>query len=493
VVSGYYSLDFETGRYATLSVTGRVDKSSALPKGANSYFYPSVSLATVVSDYVTLPQVVSFFKLRGSYAAVHGDATSDQIGMTPYLNNSLTDYPLSYGNNYLSPYGGPNFSLIPVYSIQKVYNNQPATYSTSNLYDPNIKPFNRVNFEEGFDIKFMENRIGLGFTAFSYTDGPQVLANPISPASGYNTYYLNALKTKKQGVEITLTGQPIHNDNLTWDVMVNWSTYQDRYAELPPGQSTYKTFFKKGDRVDKYYSSAFVRSPDGQIVNDAAGKPLVNPVPQFLGYLNQKYSWAIINKFSHKGVSLSFQFDGRVGGVITDYMHNKTMRGGRNIETVQGTFGEGRYADYQHATDTKFPGIYVGEGVVVSNGVPINFDSNTGAILNASELQFAPNTQVTHVQDYISKYYNVDQANLMSKTYAKLREVTLGYSFPADMLKGTFIRKATISLVGRNLIYFYKDKRFKDVDIDQYNTPGTGTGLQSPTTRRYGINLNLTF
>ena len=494
VVSGYYSLDASLGKYATVSLTGRVDKSSTLPKGRNSYFYPSFSVASVVSDYITLPEVISFLKVRGSYATVRGDATADQIGMTPYLNGSLKDYPLGYGSNYMSPYGGPDYSLISAYSIRKVYNNQPATYYTNNLYDQSIKPFNRVNFEEGFDIRLFENRVGASVTAFQYVDGPQILANPISPSSGYSTYYLNALKTKKTGLEITLTGTPIQmQDGLRWDVLINWSTYQDRYAELPGGQTTYNQFFHKGDRVDKLYATAFVKDPNGNIVNDDTGKPLANPVNQFLGNMNADYSWSINNKFSYKNFSLGFQFDGRVGGVMTDYMHNKTMRGGRNIETVQGKYGEARYSDYQNATNTKYPGIFVGNGVQVSNGVPINYDGTTGKILNYNELQFTPNTQVTRIQGYISSYYNIDESNLMSKTYAKLREVTLGYSIPASVLKNTFIKRAQISLVGRNLIYFYKDKRFKDVDLDQYNSATSATVLQSPTTRRYGLNINITF
>jgi hypothetical protein len=194
-----------------------------------------------------------------------------------------------------------------------------------------------------------------------------------------------------------------------------------------------------------------------------------------------------------KGLSLGFQFDGSVGGVTSDYMHNKTMRGGRNIETVQGAFGIARIDDYKNATNSAFKGSYVGEGVVVSNGVAINYDSKTGEILNYKDLQFAPNTQVTHVQDYASKYYGINEGNLMSKTYAKLREVTIGYDLPSQWLSKTFINKVTVSLVGRNLIYFYKDERFKDVDLDQYNYSTGGTGLQSPTTRRYGFNLNIVF
>ncbi|MEO6639267.1 MAG: SusC/RagA family TonB-linked outer membrane protein, partial [Ginsengibacter sp.] len=366
-------------------------------------------------------------------------------------------------------------------------------YSTQ-IVDPNIKTFNRVNFEEGFDIKFLGNRLGFSATAFQYTDGPRILYNPISTASGYGTYVLNALKTKKTGYEFSLSGTPVKTSSgFMWDVLVNVSTFQDRYLELPPGQTTYNTFFKNGDRIDKFYSSAFVRTPEGQIINDAAGKPLSNPVSQFLGYLNAKYQWAVHNQVSWKGLSLGFQFDGSVGGVTTDYMHNKTMRGGRNIETVEGALGAARSTDNDHAGDPNYPGVYVGEGVFVSNSTSINYDGQTGAILNYKDLQFANNTQVVQVQDYVSKYYNISEANLMSKTFAKLREVTIGYSLPEKMLDKSFISKVTLSLVGRNLLYFYKDKRFKDVDLDQYNYQQGGTGLQSPTTRRYGFNINVVF
>jgi hypothetical protein len=154
--------------------------------------------------------------------------------------------------------------------------------------------------------------------------------------------------------------------------------------------------------------------------------------------------------------------------------------------------GTARKSDNDHAGDPNYHGAYVGEGVVVSNGVPINFD-NYGNIINYKDLQFSANTHTTQVQDYASRYYGIDESNLMSKTYAKLREVTISYDLPSSVLRRTFISKVSLSLVGRNLLYFYKDKRFKDVDLDQYNYSTGGTGLQSPTTRRFGFNINVVF
>ncbi|MCA4899789.1 MAG: hypothetical protein ING88_13485, partial [Cytophagales bacterium] len=100
------------------------------------------------------------------------------------------------------------------------------------------------------------------------------------------------------------------------------------------------------------------------------------------------------------------------------------------------------------------------------------------------------NTVPTFIQDYISRYYAAEEANLMSRTYAKLREVTLSYNVPSGLLSRTFIRTATISLVGRNLMYFAEKS---DMDIDQFVAPSGYASLQSPSLRRYGFNINVTF
>jgi hypothetical protein len=172
---------------------------------------------------------------------------------------------------------------------------------------------------------------------------------------------------------------------------------------------------------------------------------------------------------------------------MENYIRRQTFRGGRHIETVQGTMGEARYQDYQGVKS------WVGEGVVVSNGVPITYDPVTGLVTNYKDLVFAPNTTKTYLQDYISRYNSQTEGNLMSKSFAKLREVIIGYSIPASVLGKSFAQKIEISLVGRNLLYFVKDKKNKDVDIDKYAGRQTSTDLQTPTTRRYGFNLNVIF
>ncbi len=479
VNSAYYSADFTYKNLLTLSTTGRVDKLSTLPEGNNTFFYPSVALSTALTDYLPLPSVISFLKLRGSYANVKDGLTRSTIGTTPSLGDGN---PLGYGEQYYSPYDGPSYQNSAVYNTPFAYNNQPSAYYTNGLNNPALKPSSTSQTEVGVDVKFLQNRLGFDVTYFVSDEGPRIFSLPVSIASGYSSALVNGIKTQKKGWEIALSGTPVKNPGgFNWDILANYSTYQERLTEIYPGVESLNRFFKVGDRLDKFYGSAFAKTPDGQIINDASGRPITTPVAQFLGYLNPKFVFGINNKFSYKDLSFSFQFDGRIGGVISNYIQRQTFRGGRHIALVQGDMGVARYEDYLGNKT------YVGEGVQVANGASINFDA-AGKIVNYAELTYAPNTTKQFVQDYVARYYNTDEGNLMSRSFGMLREVVIGYNLPKHLI-GKNIQNVSVSLVGRNLLYFAEKK---DIDLNQYLTDG-GSGLQTPSTRRYGINLNFTF
>lgn len=479
VLSGYGLVDLGFKKYANLSLTGRYDKLSTLPQGNNVYFYPSASLSTVISDYTTLPSLISFLKLRGSYANVKGGLTQASIGATPGAA-----YPIGYGAEYYSSYDGPTFQNSATYSTPIVYNNQVGAYYTDIINNPSLKPFSSTVYETGVDIRFMKNRIGLDVTYFLTNDGPGIFTLPLSSTSGYTGALQNGITTKKTGWEITLTGSPIKNPKgLSWDVTANWSTFKEVYKEFYGGVTELDRFNVIGARVDQLIGTKFIRTPEGEIINDAGGRPIRNPQSQFLGNTNPDWVWSFINAFTYKNFRLGFQFDGRVGGNMINYIQQQTFRGGRHIETVQGEMGEARYQDYLGNKT------WIGDGVNVNNAVAIEYD-NFGNITNYDALKYGENGTATFLQDYISFYYNTNEANLISKTFAKLREVTLTYNIPSTFLNNGFIKGATVSLVGRNLLYF---SEHKDIDLDQY--PGS-TGVstfQTPTTKRYGININVTF
>lgn len=107
VLSAYYSADFTLKDFLTVSTTGRMDKLSTLPQGNNTFFYPSVALSTVLSDYLRLPQAISFLKVRASYANVKDGLTQSTIG--------VPSWSLGYGEQYQSSYDGPTYQNAAVW------------------------------------------------------------------------------------------------------------------------------------------------------------------------------------------------------------------------------------------------------------------------------------------------------------------------------------------------------------------------------------------
>jgi hypothetical protein len=83
---------------------------------------------------------------------------------------------------------------------------------------------------------------------------------------------------------------------------------------------------------------------------------------------------------------------------------------------------------------------------------------------------------------------------MFQTTYAKLREVTVSYTFPNDMLEKTRIRNIRIALIGRNLWTFMTDINHFDPEwvTNSGNVQGIEGG-QIPSTTSFGVNLSLNF
>ena len=488
VLSGYYSTDIALGRFLNLSHTGRVDKISTLPADNQTFFYPSFGANTIVTDYLRLGPV-SFFKLRGAYANVKDGLTSSTIGTAA---SAFGGNPLGYGDNYLSSYDGPSYGNATVYSTQTGYNGNPAAYFTNTLGNPALERNSRTEYEAGFDLGFFANALNVELTYFNIKEGPRTFARPISETTGFTGQLVNGITTRRKGLEIVLKADPFKNGrNLRWMPEINFSTFRERWESFYKDQNgneltELNPFQKIGDRVDAYYSSGYLFTQDGQIINDAGGRPIrvasVNGnARKLLGHLDPDFVWSFINRFAYKNFTLTLQWDGRQGGVLSNYIQRQTFRGGRHIATVQGAMATARLED------TKGNRTWVGEGVQIANGAAIKTDIY-GNITNYGELQFKPNATATFLQDWISRYYQDDENNLMSRSFAKLREVVVSYNVP--LKPGAFFREMTLSAVARNLLYFAESK---DVDLDQYTGRQGSSGFETPTTKRYGVNLSFKF
>lgn len=447
VNSLYGTLDFEFFGGIFLGITGRNDWVSTLPVQNNSFFYPSVSLSGVVSDFMDLSSAkISFLKLRASWSRV-----SD--GQITVLD---PDYPYQH---------------IQAYNPGVNWNNSPSLSYPSVLLNPDIKPETSDTYELGTDIRFLEGRLGLDVAVYKIRDFDNISSVPMSLGTGYGSRLENGGEFLRKGIEVTLSGTPVKTSDFSWDVTVNWSQYR-RYLESVYDGSDRIGNIKVGTRTDQIYGFSYAFTPGGKLILQDNGFPLEDPFDRMLGYSGADYIFGIQNALSFGDFSLMISADGRVGGKMYSSTNQKMWWGGTHPGTVN------QYRDDANEGIAS----YVADGVTVVEG-SAEYDAE-GNILSDTRV-YAPNTTPVN---YIAWNINTSNAYLnhyYDATFVKLREVTLTYNLPESLLSKTFLDRASVSFVGRNLLLWS--------DVPEVD-PDSGTdNLQTPSTRNIGFNLNLIF
>lgn len=444
--SWYGSMDLSYKSFLFLGATGRFDTDSRLPSENSTFFYPSVGLSAVISEVVEIP-FVDFMKVRTSYAKVGGSLD---------IYSNLDTYRLR----------------APFTINGTTYN---AAYVGEILTNEHLKPAFNSSAEVGLETKMFKNRFGFDFTYYQNTNGPQIFDLKYSETSGYLGSKQNGITTQTKGFEVSLFAKPVKTKNFNWDFTVNWSTYKEYLKEVYDGIEN-NGLIKIGDRVDAFYINDFMRTNDGKLIVGNDGKPLVNTYQTKVGYRSPDWSMGVTNNITYKSLSLNFTFDGRYGGKIENYVNQKMWQSGRHADSDTP----------ERANDVQGIKSYVTDGVVITGGELIT--DGQGKVITDTRT-FAPNTTKMYYQDYAKAYHGNYAANIIDKTFFKLRELRLTYNLPKSFLKNAFMSNASISLIGRDLLYFSKNK---NIDLDQF-LDESASPLQTPTVKSYGINLDFKF
>ncbi len=435
--------------YLFLDLTGRQDWSSILAtpirKDNVGFFYPSANLSFVASDYFNMPNAFNLAKLRLSLSQTGSG------GVTPYL--TAYAYPLAADGIY------PDGSL----------------HNPTVLPNPDLKPLKTTTFEIGADLRMFKNRLGLDVAWYSGNTRNQILNRIVDRSSGYTRQIINAGQVDNTGLEIALNGTLVQSKDFRWKAFSTFSTNKNKIVSMAEQDSTVilrtsavggaQIVARVGGSMGDMYGIGFQRSPDGQVIYDAAsGLAQMTSEPIYLGNTIPRYKASIGSEFTIRQFRLKVLFDGQQGGVAHSYTH-------------------GRLADFGKLTST-LPGRYSG---IIGNGVVQNPDGT-----------FSPNTTITRD---ITTFYNftMGTANAEGATYKtdfiKFREARLDYALPKSVLAPLKLSRASIGIYGRNLLIWSTwpmfDPEFGTLagtDIIQ----GFEVG-QFPSTRTYGFNLVVGF
>jgi len=478
-VYGSVSLGYQKTYF--LDVTSRNDWSSTLPAANNSYFYPSVGGTILFSEFIPRNKILTFGKIRASYARVGNDTGFNQIR-----------------NSYVQ---GGNYNNTDWVALERIRKNLE------------LKPELTSSTEFGIEAKFFNNRISFDGTYYKSSTNNQIINVSTTPTSGFVGKFLNAGEIQNEGMELFLSAK-LFDKKFKWSTDINWSKNESFVASLFDGVESrlIRSWFNVGVFAEVGEPFGNIRG-NSQLVDPETGTPLVLAngraaweSNQLLGNAQPDWIGSIRNSFSYKGFSLNFLVDVKMGGDLYSGTMAKTYNHGVHAGTLEGREewllstlilgennnerqGRGLFGNNYADSDRPKGRIYENSALGVQDE-----DGNWSAERDA-------NGEIIYTQRWLNpQVYGYDGLQdqrrfVYDASYVKLREVTLGYNIPHRLIKKIKIKNAKISVVGRNLWTIYRNTP-QGIDPESGTTSGNGQGIEYGSflpTRTLGVNVKLVF
>lgn len=420
-----------------LEGTVRGDKSSTLPKGNNTYVYPSVTASWIFSElFRGKAKWLSFGKLRVGFAQVGNDTDPYQ------LYNTYTQY------TNIDP-------ATPGYRI-------PDT-----MQNPDLKPERTSSWEFGLEMHFLNNRLGFDFTYYSTNTKDEILPSSVSGATGYFYKYVNSGEIGNKGIEIGVHATPVKTRNFEWSTNLTLAHNKNKVKSLADGVDYYRIASapfqveigaKVGEEYGVIMGTNYVYDDNGNRLVDEKGLYIASDGNEVIGHIFPDFTGGWSNSFRFHNFDMNFQLD--------------FSKGGKYHST---TYLYGRYCGMLEET--------------AANNV-----RETGIISEGYTQEGTPNTQVVSARDYYENVYTGPAAqNLLKSDYIKLREVSIGYTF--KLKNEWFVKGLRLSAYGRNLAVWGPDTKHFDPEMivtGSGNIQGIEGGV-TPMVSTYGITVNLKF
>ncbi|SDL05254.1 TonB-linked outer membrane protein, SusC/RagA family [Catalinimonas alkaloidigena] len=440
---GFYNVVF-------VEASLRNDWSSSLPPENNSYLYPSASVSFAFSELLPSSSVFSFGKVRAGWAQVGTD----------------TD-PYRVYNTYTP---SDNYGSLPAFAQPNTLNNR------------DLKPEQSTSYELGLDTRFFNGRIGLDLTYYNNISINQIIPLAVSGTSGYDEAIINAGEIRNNGIEVMLSGTPIQGA-FTWDIGLNWARNRNEIVELADGLDNILLYSwgvtlnaRKGEPYGVLVGDAIKRDAQGRKLVDGEGN-YVRETNKVYGSVLADYTGGITNTFTYKGFHMNVLIDFQKGGKFYSVSNRYGTYSGLLIETV------GNNALGNPMRDP----VLVDE----DTGEPL---PNSGGILADGVLEDGtPNTTYVDAQNYWKNLRNYREEFTYDASFAKLRQLNFGYTFPKSMYKSLPFQSISLDFVGRHLAILWK----KAPNVDPETALGSGNiqgfeNGQLPSVRSMGFNLKVT-
>lgn len=290
-----------------LTGTFRADGSSRFTNQKWGYF-PSIAAAWTVTkeDFMKDVKAVSDLKIRASYGII-GNQDID-----PYSTLGLmTSTAFNFGTG--TTYTG---------------------YWANGLATPDLTWEKVKQFDLGIDLGFFSNRLTLSVDYFDKRTSDALLKRTAPNYVGGTTYWVNAGEVSNKGVDLTITGRIIQNDNLQWTSSINGSYLKNKVTKLTaeepviygaspsPGTVDPATIIKEGEAIGTFYGykwAGLVKNDNGDFVDSyytKDGQVTTNPSgddKMVLGCSNPDFTLGWNNTITYKNWDFNVFFNAAFG------------------------------------------------------------------------------------------------------------------------------------------------------------------------------------
>ncbi|REL29108.1 SusC/RagA family TonB-linked outer membrane protein [Rhodohalobacter sp. SW132] len=432
--------------FVYLNLAGRNDWFSTLEPDNRSIFYPSASLSYILTDHIDLESdFLTYVKL---YAGVGTSAGSpDAYSTRNTLGTNVRGFVNRDGN--------------------VITRNSTSSF----LGNMDLKPELHTEYEIGTDLRFLNGRVGLEAMYFTRNTTDLITQAPIDPATGYTSTLVNIGEINNQGLELTLRATPIAR-SLQWDVRGNFYTSKSEVRELGAdleriqvggGFTDRGNFAIPGEPFMIMLGSTIVRNEDGVPLIGPTGNYIIEDDIDIIGDPNPDYTLSVSNTFRYRGASLSFQVDYQEGGAMFSTWISSLMARGLTTDT-----------DRVNRNNTFIlPGISseTGEENTVQISVSDVFFDNFG--------------------------FGADELRVYDMTHVRLRQVSLSYDLPVNVVDRSPFDRVTFSITGDNLwMHAFNVPQGSGFDPEVNSIGGNSRGFEyftGPAARRFGGSVRIQF
>jgi len=474
-------LNFNYKNFLFLEGTARQESASTLPPENNSYFYPSVNAGFVFTDAFksSVPSFLSFGKLRASYGVVGSPASLYQSNILYALRSLQT----------------------PTGSVPQ------ATLGSSNYGNNFLMPEKKYEKEFGLETRMFNDRFGFDFTYYDNRIKNIILNLPVASSVGANTQIVNIGEIGNKGYELAMNGSPLVG-RFKWQTRVNVALNTSKAYSLGQNIDEIRMYTAEGnaikvlvspnEKMGNIYVNPLKTDANGNNVISSDGFHIIDNTKYVkAGNVQAGVTGGFSNSFSYDNFSLNVLVDYRFGGQLVSSPQKYQLGAGMFKSTL-------KYRDSENGGLTYYinpSGEYVQIPVTQTAGPGGEKVYHDGLILPGVLENGQPNTKIIDAASYYPTEFdasgnanNMDGA-IYDNSFVKLREVVLGYRLPSKVASKIGMSNLRISLIGRNLLYFWKTLKNLDPETvigSQWYKQGVDEG-SLPATRSYGFSINASF